>query len=369
MPFCRTKCLYCDFNTYAGKERLIADYVPALASELAARAKETEGLPLRTVYFGGGTPSLLAAAQVRRLLGTLRGACGIEASAEITLEANPGTFGRGYLEALCALGVNRLSLGIQSLHDETLRRLARTHSAARAIDDVRLARAVGVPSINFDLIYGLPWQTLDEWRDDLARALETEPDHVSLYALMVEEGTPLASLVDRGAWAVPDPDAVADMYEAALPLLENAGFVHYEVSNWARPGHESRHNLVYWRNEAYLGAGAGAHSYFAGRRFWNVKPIEGYVKRVTGGTPVCAGEETLEPEARIGETAMLALRLRQEGIDFARFRARFGIDPVVRWRDALDELASLGLLNVDERRARLTDKALLVSNEIGARFL
>ena len=369
VPFCRTKCLYCDFNTYAGKERLIAEYVPALADELAARAQETAGLPLRTVYFGGGTPSLLAAAQVRRLVDTLRRNGGVEPGAEITLEANPGTFGRGYLEALRALGVNRLSLGVQSLRDDTLRRLARTHNAARAIADVRLARDAGIPSVNLDLIYGLPWQSVADWRDDLARALETEPHHISLYALMVEEGTPLASLVRRGAWSVPDSDAVADMYEAALPLLERAGFVHYEVSNWARPGHESRHNLVYWRNEAYLGAGAGAHSYVGGRRFWNVKPIEGYVKRIAAGAPACAGDEALDPEAQIGETAMLALRLRQEGIDFARFRARFGIDPAARWRAALDELTGLGLLDVDGRGARLTDKALLVSNEIGTRIV
>jgi oxygen-independent coproporphyrinogen-3 oxidase len=369
IPFCRTKCLYCDFNTYAGKERLMGSYVAALADEVSARAQETQGLPLRSVYFGGGTPSLLAVSQVRRLLDTVRRACAVEAGAEVTLEANPGTFGRAYLEALLALGVNRLSLGVQSLDDETLRRLARTHNAARALADVRAAREAGVPSINIDLIYGLPWQTRRSWVRHLEQALALEPDHVSLYALMVEDGTPLATLVAKGRWTVPDADQVADMYEAALPVLERAGYLHYELSNWARPGHRSRHNLVYWRNEAYLGCGAGAHSYVGGRRFWNVRPIERYIRLIATGAGAVEGEERLDPETQAGETAMLALRLRQEGIDFRRFRQRFGFDPRVRWAAQLAELARAGVLTMDEERAVLTDAGLLVSNEAALRFL
>ena len=234
---------------------------------------------------------------------------------------------------------------------------------------MRLARRAGLRSVNCDLIYGLPWQTQESWLVDLQHALATEPDHVSLYALMVEEGTPLATLVAKGKWHIPDSDAVADMYEAALPVLERAGFVHYEVSNWARPGHESRHNLVYWRNEAYLGCGAGAHSYVRGRRCWNVKPIEGYLRRIAVRQSATAGDERLSTEEQAGETAMLALRLRREGIDFRRFRARFGAEPRIRWREPLAELSALGLLQVDGQHARLTDAGLLVSNEIGARFL
>ncbi len=370
VPFCRTKCLYCDFNAYAGKERLAGPYVAALAKEIERRAAETAGLPLRSVYFGGGTPSLLSPTQVQHLMAALRRTSGgIAPEAEISFEANPGTFGPRYLEALRDAGVNRLSLGVQSLDDETLRRLARTHDAATALRAVRLAREAGIASINIDLIYGLPWQTRAMWQDHLRRALETEPDHVSLYALMVEEGTPLATLVARGRWQVPDDDTVADLYEAALPLLEEAGLVHYEVSNWARPGHESRHNLVYWHNEAYLGAGAGAHSYAGGRRFWNVRRIEAYIERIACGRPVEEGGEQLPAEAQLGETAILALRLRREGIDFARFRARFGIDPRERWAGELAELAGLGLLEVDAERAVLTDAGLLVSNEVGVRFL
>jgi oxygen-independent coproporphyrinogen III oxidase len=369
VPFCRTKCLYCDFNTYAGKDRLIPEYVAALAAEIARRAGEAEGLPLRTVYFGGGTPSVLALPQVRRLLEALRRGCGIEGDAEITFEANPGTFGPAYVEGLATLGVNRLSLGIQSLDNETLRRLARTHNAAQGLAAVAAARGAGMRSVNLDLIYGLPWLTLEAWREHLARALETEPDHVSLYALMVEEGTPLATLVDRGKWDVPDQDAVADMYEAALPVLERAGFVHYEVSNWARPGHESRHNLAYWRNEAYIGCGAGAHSYVRGRRWWNVRPIEGYVRRIGTGTAADEGDERLPAEEQIGETAALALRLPREGLTFSRFRERFGIDAQARWSEQLQELSDVGLLLVDGERARISEKGLLVSNELAARFL
>ena len=287
----------------------------------------------------------------------------------MTLEANPGTFGARYLEGLLGAGVNRLSLGVQSLDDETLRRLARTHSAATAIEALHLARRAGLPSVSLDLIYGLPWQTLEGWRDQLRRALDSGPDHVSLYALMVEEGTPLATLVARGSWTVPDDDLVADMYEAALPLLSGAGYEHYEVSNWARPGHASRHNLVYWRNEAYLGFGAGAHSYVAGRRSWNVKPIEGYIRRIARREDVTGGAESLPAPATLGETAALALRLRQEGIDFRRFGERFGIDPRRQWGPVLAELRETGLLAQSEERLTLTDAGLLVSNEVASRFL
>jgi oxygen-independent coproporphyrinogen-3 oxidase len=369
IPFCRTKCVYCDFNTYAGKERLIGEYVAALAQEVEASARASAGAPLHTVYFGGGTPSLLRVAQVRRLLGALHRACGVAPGAEVTLEANPGTFGQAYLEALVALGVTRLSLGIQSLDDETLRRLARTHNAATAIGAVDLARGAGVRSVNADLIYGLPWQTPERWLRDLRTVLDTEPDHISLYALTVETGTPLHTLVARGRWRVPDADGVADMYEAALAPLERAGYRHYEVSNWARPGHESRHNLTYWRNEAYLGCGAGAHSYVHGRRAHNVRSIEEYVRRVGTGRPLVAGEETLDAAAQLGETAVLALRLRHEGIEFDRFRTRFGIEPRTHWSAELRELAEVGVIEVGPDRARLTDAGLLVSNAIGARFL
>ncbi|MBI3974480.1 MAG: radical SAM family heme chaperone HemW [Chloroflexi bacterium] len=368
VPFCRTKCLYCDFNTYAGKERLTGEYVAALAGEVARRGAETEGLPFETVFFGGGTPSLLSLSQVRRLMDTLRRSAGICADAEITFEANPGTFGRDYLEGLRALGINRLSLGVQSLDDETLRRLARTHNAAQAFAAVRLARDAGVPSANVDLIYGLPWQTRETWQDHLARALDAEPDHVSLYALTVEEGTPLATLVAKGRWRVPDADSVADMYEAALPLLERAGYRHYEVSNWARPGHESRHNLTYWRNEAYVGCGAGAHSFVQGRRFWNVRPIEAYIRRAATGT-LEAGDERLTPAEQLAETAVLALRLRHEGLAFDRFRHRFGVEPARHWRAHLEELSKMGLMEVTPQRATLTDAGLLVSNEAATRFL
>jgi oxygen-independent coproporphyrinogen III oxidase len=368
VPFCRTKCLYCDFNTYAGKERLTGEYVAALNKEIRRRTGEGAGF-LRSVYFGGGTPSLLPLSSVRRLMGALQAGYGVAAGAEVTLEANPGTFGARYLEGLLAAGVNRLSLGVQSLDDETLRRLARTHSAATAIEALHLARRAGLPSVSLDLIYGLPWQTLEGWRDHLRRALDSDPDHISLYALMVEEGTPLATLVARGSWTVPDDDLVADMYEAALPLLSGAGYEHYEVSNWARPGHASRHNLVYWRNEAYLGFGAGAHSYAGGRRSWNVKPIEGYIQRIARREDVTGGAESLPAPATLGETAALALRLRQEGIDFRRFGERFGIDPRRQWGPALAELRETGLLAQSEERLTLTDAGLLVSNEVASRFL
>ena len=385
VPFCRTMCAYCDFATFAGVEQHIPAYVVALAEEIRNRSEYKSGamgwgsgigspgaepdIPLETIYLGGGTPSLLEPAQLGTILKAITARFGaLTNAAEVTLEANPG-FNPVVIGSWVNLGVNRVSLGVQSLDDPTLKRLGRTHDADTAIRAVEALKAFGSISVNLDLIYGLPWQTLEMWQDHLRRALDTEPDHISLYALAIEAGTPLAKQVSTGQWAVPDDDLVADMYDAALPELARAGFRHYEVSNWAKPGHESRHNLAYWRNEAYHGFGVGAHRYIAGRRSWNVRSLDHYLAAMQSGRPVEDGSETLGQDALPGETAMLALRMRDEGIDFARFIERFGVDPRDRWRTVFEEVAPHGFLKVDDSRACLTDRGLLASNDIASRFL
>ncbi|MCX5986458.1 MAG: radical SAM family heme chaperone HemW [Chloroflexi bacterium] len=370
VPFCRTMCAYCDFATFAGVEQHIPAYVASLADEIRIGSPGANpDVPLETMYLGGGTPSLLEPAQLETIITAIATRFGARLNlAEVTLEANPG-FNPALIGSWVNLGVNRVSLGVQSLDDPTLKRLGRTHDAETAIRAVEALKACGSISVNLDLIYGLPWQTLEMWQEHLKRALETEPDHVSLYALAIEVGTPLASQVSSGQWSVPDDDLVADMYDVALPELTQAGFRHYEVSNWAKPGHESRHNLAYWRNEAYHGFGVGAHRYIDGRRSWNVRSLDHYLAAMQSGRPVEEGSETLGPDATPGETAMLALRMRDEGIDFARFIERFGIDPRERWRTIFDEVAPHGFLRVDDSRACLTDRGLLASNDIASRFL
>src|SRR3990170_5784166 len=262
IPFCTLKCAYCDFNSYAGLKELVRPYVDALIAEITLWAEFARGRPVATVFFGGGTPSLLPLPEVERVTSALRERFELQAGAEVTLEANPGTVDLAYLRSLLALGVNRLSLGVQSFHDDELAALDRIHSAAEAKEAYRWALEAGFHRLNLDLIYGLPEQPMARWQATLEQAIELGPDHLSLYALTVEEGTKLAYDIDHGRLPGPDPDAQAAMYEWSLERLARAGYQQYEISNWSRPGQECRHNLTYWRNGEWLGLGAGAHSHW-----------------------------------------------------------------------------------------------------------
>jgi oxygen-independent coproporphyrinogen-3 oxidase len=376
VPFCLTRCSYCAFAITTRHRSRIPEYLDAIVAEIraGARVDADRRVPLETAYLGGGTPSLLPASGVRRILDVLRSERGgLGSNREVTIEANPETFDSADVEAWLQAGVTRLSLGVQSLDDSTLRRLGRTHDAAGAARAVSIARAAGVGSLSLDLIYGLPGQCLGAWIDHLRRVLDFAPDHLSLYALAIEAGTALSRQIARKQSTeqavVPDDDLVADMYEAALPILADAGLEHDEVSNWARPGHASRHNRVYWRNEAYVGVGPAAHRYAFGRRSWNVPSLPAYLAHARANSSPELGNETLSADATASETAMLALRIRHEGIDFARFKERFGFDPRDRWPRTIAEAAAHGLLQVTDQRACLTDPGLLVSNEVGRRLL
>ncbi len=268
IPFCSLKCAYCDFNSYADLEGLIPSFVEALIDEARLWAQVVGGRPVPTVFFGGGTPSLLPLAHIERIMAALRDCFRLDPDAEVTLEANPGTLREpqgermeDYLRGLRAAGVNRLSFGVQSFHDDELAALDRIHSAADALDSYRWAREAGFARINLDLIYGLSEQPLERWQSNLNQAIDLAPEHLSLYALTVEEGTKLAYDVAHGRAAAPDPDLQATMYEWSCRRLAAAGYQQYEISNWCRPGEECRHNLVYWRNGEWLGLGPGAHSH------------------------------------------------------------------------------------------------------------
>lgn len=389
IPFCRHKCLYCDFNTYAGLEGLIPEYLVALRREIAAwgAVAKASDQPAETLFFGGGTPSLLPAGDLGGLVAACRAAFGLAEDAEVTTEANPASFRQVDLEALRATGINRISFGAQSFQPAILHFLERLHGPDEIGDSIRLARRAGFANLSLDLIYGLPYQSVDQWSDDLDRAIDLGTDHLSLYALTVEPKTPLYHQVQRGEVPEPDPDLAADMFELAAERLAVAGFDHYEISNWAKPGFAARHNLVYWRNEPYLGFGPGAHSCLGGWRFWNLNSPRAYVRILDqGGTappglppgprpafappetrPLIAGEE-ISPGLAAAETMMLGLRLA-EGIDRPAFRRRHGYDPADRWGAPIEELRGIGLLDVEPGRIRLTERARLLGNEVFCRFV
>jgi len=365
IPFCEAKCAYCDFNSYAGLEPLYDDYVEALVEEMAIVGGRFSPLRGRTIYLGGGTPTVLSLEGLKRIWDGCLQAFVIHEGAEVCCEANPGTVDLRYLESLLHLGVGRLSLGVQSLHDDELQLLGRVHTSAQARAAYEMARQAGF-NVNLDLIYAFPGQTLERWRSTLERAIALGPEHLSLYPLSLEEGTPLWGRVERGELRAPDDDLAAEMYLLAQELLE--GYRHYEISNWTRPGYESRHNLTYWRNEGYLGFGAGAHSYYGGRRFWNVAWPEEYIRRLKAGQSATEGEEVIETALEMAETLFMGLRL-SEGVEFEGFKRRFGRDLSSLYGPQLGELVISGLLEVNGRGIRLTPRGRLLGNEVFERFL
>jgi oxygen-independent coproporphyrinogen-3 oxidase len=387
IPFCAVRCAYCDFNTYAGLERLYEPYAAALIREIR-RAGDERGRPaVRTIFVGGGTPTVLPPTLLADVLDACREAFDVASDAELTSEANPGTVDKGRFTALAGMGVNRLSMGVQSFDDAELVWLGRIHSATEAETAFHAARRAGFANINLDFIFGLPGQDPATWARTLTRAIDLAPEHLSLYSLTVEAGTPLFDQARRGAIAEPDDDLAADLYLAACDALAAGGYEQYEISNWARKDERRmtkdektsfvlrpssfvcRHNLVYWRNEPYLGFGAGAHSFAEERRWWNVKPVPEYIRRIEAGqTPEREGE-IIDRRLAMGETMMLGLRLVQEGVADARFRARFGVGLDETFGAEITGLVRRGLLARLPDRVRLTPEGRLLGNQVFAEFL
>lgn len=352
VPFCARRCDYCDFATWSDRGHLLDEYVDACVTDL--RRRVAGGLPPATsVFFGGGTPSLLPAASLLRILDEIPRRDG----AEVTVECNPDAVDPAGLAAYRRGGVNRLSFGVQSLRRHVLAGLGRTHDPDGVVRAVGWARDAGFEALNLDLIYGGPGETADDWRASLEGALALDPPHLSAYALTVEPGTPLGRRVAAGEQAGPDDDTLADRYLAADRLLTEAGLEWYEISNWARPGSECRHHLLYWDQGDYVGIGCAAHGHEDGRRWWNVRTPERYVGRVAEGRSPEAGHERLDPAARSEERFALALRTR------AGARVSASAEPVV------SDLAGSGLLDRDGDQVRLTVRGRLLATEVTARLL
>jgi oxygen-independent coproporphyrinogen-3 oxidase len=388
IPFCQARCSYCDFNIYAGMRALYEPYVKAVCGEIEQAGTRLRHPPVSTLYFGGGTPSLLELALLRRLVAACHTAFELNGEAEISLEANPGSLDAGGLAGLRELGITRLSLGVQSAQEDELTLLRRGHSFADALQSVYLARQAGLDNLNIDLIYGLPGQSSDAWQDSLEQVLALGPEHLSLYCLSIEERTTLALWVRRGRIPLPDDDLAADMAIWADERLAQAAYTRYEISNWARHGLQiancrgasqiaveprkspfmCRHNLTYWHNLPYLGFGAGAHSSFGGRRFWNVTHPRRYIERLRGGQSPQDGEEIITPDMEMAETVFLGLRLT-EGVSRASFLERFGLELEHCYGQVIERNQQVGLLEADERGIRLTRRGWLLGNRVFADFM
>ena len=373
IPFCHTRCHYCDFNTYAGMLPLREPYVKALLKEIAlagTMAQHPDGTHRRsrTIFFGGGTPSLLTVAQITRLLNACFTSFSVDKDAEITMEANPGTLDKEQLQGIRAAGINRLSMGAQSFDAELLQTLGRIHTPEEITQAVIFARAAGFTSINIDFMFGLPGQTMQHWQDTLDRALELRPEHLSLYSLIIEEGTPFHTWAHEGRITPGDEDLCADMYEYADERLRLAGYENYEISNWALPGHHSRHNLTYWQNLPYIGMGAGAYSTFAGRRFSNIREPLDYIKALNMQRLPEADSEPVEREQEMSETAFLALRTAM-GLHLPTFAERFS-QPFAQFvGDRLRPVEEAGLLEHETEWLRLSKRGRLLGNEVFLRLL
>lgn len=364
LPFCTTKCGYCDFYSLPTIPGLIGGLVRSVCQELIER---DPGRPVETVFVGGGTPTVLPAEALEKILSEISRRAG--PVAEFTVEANPSSTDELKLDLLKRHGVTRVSFGAQSFDPHELRVLERLHDPRHIFESVDAARRAGFDNINLDLIYAIPGQSLASWRETLARAIDVGTEHLSCYALMYEPGTSMTRLRHEGRVIPCDEDVEAEMFDCTIDLLRGAGFEHYEVSNFARPGRRCRANMIYWENREYLGIGPSAVSYLDGVRQKNAPDVRRYVESMLAGSPMAVVErEELSPYHRACETAVQMLRLT-DGIDRARFRDQTGFDAATMFSERIKEFASLGLMEANERSIQLTRRGMMVANRIMAELL
>ncbi len=362
VPFCVRKCHYCDFYSAAADQGARTQYVRALCAHLRAEAPHLRDFTVDTVYLGGGTPTLLSPEEIGQILDVVRTEYALESDAEITAECNPVTHAAGMMEGLVAAGINRLSIGLQSTHDEELRLLGRPHDHAAFLDTYRAARQAGIDNISVDLMFGIPAQTTQSFGETLRTVIDLAPDHISAYGLRIEEGTPFYRM--QKELPLPDEDTEADLADLAAELLTKAGYEHYEISNYAKPGRRSRHNMRYWLGADYLGFGPGAHSYLRGVRFDTAPDRLAYVSHVENGRFAALRQHTerIVGKEQIDEYVMLRMRLF-DGIELADFSHRFGTDFEKEYGDTSALEAAGYLLRTPERIA-FTERGMRVSNAV-----
>ena len=367
IPFCRRRCFYCDFPVFVVGDRArgetsstISQYVDALCQEIAITSKTGE--PLKTIFFGGGTPSLLSTKQLQQILSTMEKHLGMVADAEISMEVDPGTFDLAHISGYCSVGVNRVSLGVQAFQAELLQIAGRSHSIVDIFTSVELIHQVEIPEFSLDLISGLPHQSLEQWQDSLNQALGTMPTHISIYDLTIEPGTAFGRYYQPGDEPLPTDETTVQMYELAQEVLSSAGYQHYEISNYALPGHQCQHNRVYWENRPYYGFGMGATSYLDGKRFTRPRKTQEYYQWLGAGAvidcPVTPAQEVLL------ETLMLGLRLA-EGLSLENLSEKFGVGKVQEVYQCLQPYIDKGWVKVTDGSLQLSDpQGFLFSNVV-----
>ena len=361
IPFCKEKCYYCSFISLVDKNNCKDVYINALSKEISTVLETYRGINLNSIYIGGGTPSLLKLQQIENIIKSIYKYSKINDLTEITIEVNPGTVDFSYLKGLKELGINRLSIGIQSFNDEILKRINRIHNAEEAVITVETARKAGFDNISIDIIHGLPGQTMEIWKNTLNQALKLDIEHISTYGLKIEEGTVFGKKPPQN---LPDEELGSQMYIKTAEILEENNFIHYEISNYAKAGHESKHNLAYWKNEEYFGFGLSAHGYINGYRYSNTAKLNDYIEN----SVTRAETHQVSFKEEIEEAIFLGLRL-MEGINLDKFRQEYGFDLYKEFRQVIDKYMNYEFMQIKEGYLRLTLNGILVSNSILADFL
>ena len=366
IPFCKKKCDYCDFISYCNKDNLIYDYVQAVKAEIQSQNIKPE---ITTIYIGGGTPSYIDSKYIIEILEKIKEK-NVSSNAEITIEVNPGTVTKEKLEDYIKNGINRISIGLQTTNDELLKQIGRIHSFTQFLETYKLAKKVGFKNINVDLILGLPNQRIKDLKESLEQIIKLKPKHISVYSLIVEDGTPIANKIEKGEMQLPDEELERNMYWFVKNTLELNGFIHYEISNFAKKGYESKHNLNCWNQKEYIGIGASAHSYRDITRYSNTENIEEYIENVNNGNfnRNKIIHEIQKEDKKKKEFMLLGLR-KIKGVDINQFKNKFGDNPIYLFRNELKKLTDERLLIIDNNNIRLTNKGLDLANLVWEEFI
>ena len=368
IPYCLHKCGYCDFNSHPENREEEEIYVSALMSEIDHYAQQLEGKTISTVFVGGGTPTLLPPENLDKILGSIKSHFNLSPDCEITIEANPATIKQENLAEIRSSGFNRISIGVQSFDTDELKLLERVHNVDEIHTTIDRARRAGFDNLSLDLMFGLPDQLPEKWMANLHKALEKNPDHISAYGLTIEPATAFFKLHDRGLLTLPSEETQLEMFQSTIETLQSAGYQQYEISNYARPGFECRHNLNYWDNGEYLGLGAGASSYLNGERFKNTALPSRYIRSVREDGAAVESTETLTPLHSMGETIMLGLR-RLKGIAIEDFENRFQISFNKVYGKVIDPLLNEGLITINQNHMALSRKGLFLADSVILKFL
>lgn len=379
IPFCKQKCQYCDFNSYAGKENLIETYMKWVEFELKGVGEGNrvdyennldDLIVVKSIYIGGGTPSFIDSKYIEKIMEIVKECYTIDSNAEITIEVNPGTVSKKKLETYLNSGINRISIGLQSTHNEILSKLGRVHSYEEFLYTYNLARNVGFKNINVDLMLGLPNQSLNDLQESINEVINLEPEHISVYSLIIENGTPFCEKLEKQEIALPSDELERAMYWETKRKLEKAGYTHYEISNFAKPGFESKHNLSCWNQEEYIGIGASAHSYTNNVRYSNIDSIEDYIRNYENGNEIdnFVFHEKQNKESKMKEFMMLGLR-KIQGIHIQDFKNKFGENPIYLYKKELEKLVNEELLEIDGDVIKLTNKGIDLANLVWEEFV